>query len=416
MSDTVIQVKNLAKRYRLGTLRKAGTFSEEFLHIIKAPINNFKRVTNLSRFKDEDEAVFWALRDVNFEVKRGEVLGVIGHNGAGKSTLLKILSRITDPTTGEISITGRVSSLLEVGTGFHPELTGRENIYMNGTILGMRKKEIDRKLDEIIAFSGVEKHIDTPVKFYSSGMKVRLGFSVAAHLEPEILIIDEVLAVGDFEFQKKCLGKMESVSKSGRTVIFVSHNLESVSSLCTRAILLTQGSLTKEGQTDEVLGEYMKRFSSVRTEFVEDDTAVLVEEVFLKRAFLSDAVGGAKNIFSFTEGIYLNLEFFAKSDLDVDVSFAILSSSNIVVLNSNKDDAGLDQRLEQGENHFTIAIPGSLLNSGAYFCRVFVVERKSKRLIQRKDVLDFKIDLNGIYKNAEKRNALVIPCLSWLRA
>lgn len=199
----------------------------------------------------------WALRDVSFDVHQGDVLGIIGHNGAGKSTLLKILSRITEPSEGEVLIRGRVAALLEVGTGFHPELTGRENIYMNGTILGMRKKEVDQKLDEIVAFSGVEKYLDTPVKFYSSGMRVRLGFSVAAHLEPEILIIDEVLSVGDAEFQKKCLGKMEDVSKNGRTVLFVSHNLKSVQNLCTSAILIENGSVVMNDEVDRVISRYI---------------------------------------------------------------------------------------------------------------------------------------------------------------
>ncbi|HAH37111.1 MAG TPA: ABC transporter ATP-binding protein, partial [Algoriphagus sp.] len=226
--NKVIKVSNLSKRYRLGLKEKyADTLVGKISQIIRSPYDNLKRLRDLNRFGLEDDSVFWALKDVSFEVKEGEVLGIIGKNGAGKSTLLKILSQITEPTSGNIEIHGRVASLLEVGTGFHPELSGRENIYMNGTILGMTRREIDSKLDEIIDFSGVEKFIDTPVKFYSSGMKVRLGFSVAAHLDPEILIIDEVLAVGDYEFQKKCLGKMEDVSKNqGRTVLFVSHNLE----------------------------------------------------------------------------------------------------------------------------------------------------------------------------------------------
>src|SRR5690606_1633316 len=224
---------------------------------LKSPFVQYRKLRALTRFDKESETVFWALRDINFEVKKGEVLGVIGHNGAGKSTLLKILSRITEPTSGEARLNGRVSSLLEVGTGFHPELTGRENVYMNGTILGMTKREINSKFDEIVAFSGVEKHLDTPVKFYSSGMKVRLGFAVAAHLEPEILIIDEVLAVGDYEFQRKCLGKMEDVSKNqGRTVLFVSHNLEAVKDLCPRSILIEKGKVNFEGVTDQVLNMY----------------------------------------------------------------------------------------------------------------------------------------------------------------
>lgn len=258
MSKPFIKVQNLSKRYRLGLKEKqADTLVGQISQIIKSPYENLKRLRNLNRFGLEDDSVFWALKDVSFEVKEGEVLGIIGKNGAGKSTLLKILSQITEPTSGKIEIHGRVASLLEVGTGFHPELSGRENIYMNGTILGMNRREIDSKLDEIIDFSGVEKFIDTPVKFYSSGMKVRLGFSVAAHLDPEILIIDEVLAVGDYEFQKKCLGKMEDVSKNqGRTVLFVSHNMGAVSSLCNRLLILKEGNISYSGSVDLGVSKY----------------------------------------------------------------------------------------------------------------------------------------------------------------
>ncbi len=259
MNDPVIKVQNLSKRYRLGLKEKqAETLVGQISQAIRYPWENLKRLRQLNRFGQEDESVFWALKDVSFEVKQGEVLGIIGKNGAGKSTLLKILAQITEPTSGKIEIHGRVASLLEVGTGFHPELSGRENIYMNGTILGMTRKEIDAKLDEIIDFSGVDKFIDTPVKFYSSGMKVRLGFSVAAHLEPEILIIDEVLAVGDFEFQKKCLGKMEDVSRNqGRTVLFVSHQMDAITRLCSRVLVLREGKIFYEGNPSTAVKKYL---------------------------------------------------------------------------------------------------------------------------------------------------------------
>ena len=260
MSKTVIQVNNLSKRYRIGLKEKRhDTFVGQLGAVLKAPIDNFRRLRSMSKFGAEDESVFWALKDINFEVKEGEVLGIIGHNGAGKSTLLKILSRITEPTSGQIKIKGRIAALLEVGTGFHPDLTGRENVYMNGTILGMTKREIDAKFDEIVDFSGVEKYIDTPVKFYSSGMKVRLGFAVAAHLEPEILIIDEVLAVGDAEFQRKCLGKMHDVAENeGRTVLFVSHNMAAIEGLCNRCILLNRGSIVVNDDTEKTIHQYRR--------------------------------------------------------------------------------------------------------------------------------------------------------------
>jgi lipopolysaccharide transport system ATP-binding protein len=259
MSDTVIKVENISKRYRLGLKeKKADTFAQQMVNVLKYPIDNFRRIQNLGKFGAEEEGVHWALKDVSFEVKQGDVLGIIGKNGAGKSTLLKILSKITEPTSGRIEVNGRIAALLEVGTGFHPELSGRENIYMNGTILGMTRREIDKKLDEIIDFSGVEKFIDTPIKFYSSGMKVRLGFSVAAHLEPEILVIDEVLAVGDYEFQQKCLGKMEEVSKGeGRTVLFVSHNLNMMRTLCKHSVLLKGGKFQDMGNTDHIISTYL---------------------------------------------------------------------------------------------------------------------------------------------------------------
>lgn len=259
-NDVAIKVENLSKRYRIGLKEEMhNTFCGAITSWIKSPFSNFKRLRQLSKFaeKDDGEDIIWALRDLSFEVKHGEVIGIIGGNGAGKSTLLKIISRITEPTSGRIILNGRVSSLLEVGTGFHPELTGRENVYLNGAVLGMSKTEIDRKFDEIVAFSDVEKFLDTPVKRYSSGMRVRLAFAVAAHLEPEILLIDEVLAVGDAQFQKKCLGKMSEVSREGRTVLFVSHNMSAVQQLCDRALLLTESMISIEGSVEECISQYL---------------------------------------------------------------------------------------------------------------------------------------------------------------
>ena len=259
MSNPIIKVNNLSKRYRIGAKEQGyKTFREAIMEGITAPVRNLAKLRSLTRFKSgREEDMVWALKNVSFEVNEGELLGIIGRNGAGKTTILKVLSRITEPTTGSIGIHGRISSLLEVGTGFHPELTGRENIFLNGAILGMRRREIERKFDEIINFSEIEKFIDTPVKRYSSGMYVRLAFAVAAHLEPEILLVDEVLAVGDIAFQKKCLGRMGEVAKGGRTVLFVSHNMETIQKLCTRAILLHEGTVVMEGSTDEVISKYL---------------------------------------------------------------------------------------------------------------------------------------------------------------
>jgi len=248
----IIQVENLGKRYRIGAPQAAyGTLRDTLADIARAPLRL------LSRNGQADKPLIWALRDVNFEIAKGEVVGMIGRNGAGKSTLLKLLSRITEPTTGRIELNGRIASLLEVGTGFHPELTGRENIYLNGAILGMARQEINRKFDEIVAFAEVEKFIDTPVKHYSSGMYLRLAFAVAAHLEPEILLVDEVLAVGDGRFQRKCLDKMQDVGKQGRTVFFVSHNMDAITRLCPRAILLHDGQVFRDGPSHEVVNSYL---------------------------------------------------------------------------------------------------------------------------------------------------------------
>jgi lipopolysaccharide transport system ATP-binding protein len=255
-----IDVQGLGKRYRLGVRQETSdTLVGRVAGWVRAPLRSFTQLRRLTRFANgvDDADSIWALRDVSFRLAEGEALGIIGRNGAGKSTLLKVLSRITPPTTGRASTHGRVASLLEVGTGFHPELTGRENIYLNGTLLGMMRREIDRKLDEIVDFAGIGKFLDTPIKRYSSGMQVRLAFSVAAHLDAEILIVDEVLAVGDLEFQRKCLGRMSSLLRNGRTVLFVSHNMPVVKNVCSRGIVLADGRVTFDGESSEAVGVYM---------------------------------------------------------------------------------------------------------------------------------------------------------------
>jgi lipopolysaccharide transport system ATP-binding protein len=263
-NSTAIKVENISKCYRIGLKEEIhDNMLSIVLDFLKSPLTNYRKYRSLYKFHEIDDNgansgdVIWALKDVSFEVKKGEAIGIIGRNGAGKSTLLKVLSKITDPTSGKAEIRGRVSSLLEVGTGFHPELTGRENVYLNGTLLGMRKREVDEKFDQIVDFAGIEKFIDTPVKRYSTGMKVRLGFSVAAHLEPEILVVDEVLAVGDARFQRKCLDKMKDVGQQGRTVLFVSHNMPAVTRLCERAILLDEGKIIEDGPAGRIVSNYL---------------------------------------------------------------------------------------------------------------------------------------------------------------
>lgn len=368
--------------------QKSDTMLAALVNGIRSPLNNLRRIRNLAKLNEEDDSIFWALRDVSFDVQEGEVLGIIGHNGAGKSTLLKILSRITEPSTGEVHIHGRIAALLEVGTGFHPELTGRENIYMNGTILGMRKKEIDQKLDEIVDFSGVEKHLDTPVKFYSSGMRVRLGFSVAAHLEPEILIIDEVLSVGDAEFQRKCLGKMEDVSRSGRTVLFVSHNLDSVKSLCANALLLNSGRLVLSGSSGDVVNQYLTevgakyRWQPRPGQSITDKTGTLelitittsnTDSIPLSQAFTIDV--GVNVLDPSSDPTSVNLFFRAEGQT------AFVACSQPAVLN------------RCGIYSFQFCFPPALFNNLKYDVDVMVVRAMTSILtIKQVLLLDFLDD------------------------
>jgi lipopolysaccharide transport system ATP-binding protein len=320
MSNTAIKVENLSKIYRLGEIG-TGTISRDMERWFRTKVlkqeDPFLKIgeTNDRAYKGSSDIVY-SLRNINFEINQGDAVGIIGRNGAGKSTLLKILSRVTTPSTGKINIKGRVASLLEVGTGFHPELTGRENIYLNGAILGMRKKEIDRKLDEIIDFSGVERYIDTPVKRYSSGMYVRLAFAVAAHLESEILIVDEVLAVGDAEFQKKCLGKMGEVSKGeGRTVLFVSHNMGSISQLCKNAILLNSGKLETWGSVKMVTDAYISRHNEVKKYYEIENVDFRNKRNYFSKIYLKNAKGLITNDFAFDECVNVNFEFFVQKNM-----------------------------------------------------------------------------------------------------
>jgi len=308
--STAIKVENLSKIYRLGEIG-TGTISRDLERWYKTKLlgkeDPFLKIGESNdRSKKGASDIVYSLKDINFEIEQGDAVGIIGRNGAGKSTLLKILSRVTTPTTGRINIKGRVASLLEVGTGFHPELTGRENIYLNGAILGMRKREIDRKLEEIIDFSGVERYIDTPVKRYSSGMYVRLAFAVAAHLESEILIVDEVLAVGDAEFQKKCLGKMGEVSKGeGRTVLFVSHNMAAVKQLCNKGLLLTKGEITFTGIPNTAIEHYMKSQLSVK-HFEASKENIFSKTSYLNSLFTKNKEEVNTSLFSFNENIFLH--------------------------------------------------------------------------------------------------------------
>lgn len=376
MSENAIVVENLSKRYLIGhRLSTKGKHNYTMLReVIGREITNFVRkagdvIRGRQVVQGDEIEEFWALRDINFEVKQGEVLGVIGRNGAGKSTLLKILSRITEPTEGMITLRGRVSSLLEVGTGFHPELTGRENIFLNGAILGMTQREIRRKFDEIVAFAEVEKFIDTPVKYYSSGMYVRLAFAVAAHLEPEILIVDEVLAVGDLEFQRKCLGKMDEVSRTqGRTVLFVSHNMEAVLKLCSRAIFIDAGHLRSAGDVRDVVPTYLHSHSSSPT--LVDLSSQQRRMEFPGRARLvkitpSDSANGWS--FPFGKSVSLDLTIDAISTTRFDVIVGIYSARGFEVATWTNKCSNVELAIKPGMNTFRIEYQNLRLLPGRYY-------------------------------------------------
>jgi lipopolysaccharide transport system ATP-binding protein len=375
MSNTAIKVENLSKIYRLGEIG-TGSIGQDIDRWFKTKIlgkeDPFLKIgeTNDRANKGASDIVY-SLQDINFEINQGDAVGIIGRNGAGKSTLLKILSRVTTPTTGRINIKGRVASLLEVGTGFHPELTGRENIYLNGAILGMRKREIDRKLDEIIDFSGVERYIDTPVKRYSSGMYVRLAFAVAAHLESEILIVDEVLAVGDAEFQKKCLGKMGEVSKGeGRTVLFVSHNMASIKALCNQSILLKNGNLELMNSTDQIISKYMGgdvELMNYRSLNESKDGFKLISaglrninsafEDFMFRDMPIELVFHYDNQTNFIGEIYFNIKL-----KDRDGNYFLVTTS----LNNQFE-------VKKGDSTSSMIIESDFLNEGNYIVELMVI-------------------------------------------
>ncbi len=382
---TAIRVENLSKRYRIGL--KEDVHENLFGAIgafIKSPLKNFRKYQSLYAFKDRDgdgqsEGVLWALRDISFDVKEGETIGIIGKNGAGKSTLLKVLSRITHPTAGRVEIRGRVSSLLEVGTGFHQELSGRENIYLNGTILGMRKFEIDRKFDEIVAFSGVEKFLDTPVKRYSSGMRVRLAFSVAAHLEPDVLIIDEVLAVGDAAFQNKCLGKMSEVAQQGRTVIFVSHNMAAVENLCSRSILIDEGQVVEIDDTGTVIDTYLKTVSDLaqiplaRREDRKGKGDIVIEDV----TFLDSQNKPIDFAFSGAD-LKIQMHYRCKTDEPVPncrFSATIRRKERIYSMLST-ELVSRSQIDVQGEGIIEFVVPKFPLTESVYYITVFIESNK----------------------------------------
>jgi lipopolysaccharide transport system ATP-binding protein len=405
--STVIKVENLSKQYRLGLIGSS-TIKEDaqrWWAKMRGKEDPFLQVgSENDRTVLDDSKYVWSLKDVNFDVEQGDVLGVIGRNGAGKSTLLKILSKVTAPTIGSVKVKGRIASLLEVGTGFHPELTGRENIYLNGAILGMRKHEITRKLDEIIAFAGVEKYVDTPVKRYSSGMYVRLAFAVAAHLENEILILDEVLAVGDAEFQKKCLGKMNDVSKSeGRTILFVSHNLAAVSSLCTKSIFLTSGKLNFIGSQVDAVKKYTLE-NNLLEYYVNQgsfDTALGNENIKLLEFRVSPLLG---DVLTISSGLKFELSFYNfKENINLDATFELSTNQDIVVFH-NASFISSNNDSKKGEYYVKGIIPPNFLNTGVYKFKLIFGENQYYCLYEVDEIVQFEI-INEVYGS----NSNVLP-------
>jgi lipopolysaccharide transport system ATP-binding protein len=411
MTKPVIKVSGLGKRYRIGAQGHA-SLRDAIAGAVRAPLRS------LQAKNGSGKNFIWALRDVSFEVSAGEVVGVIGRNGAGKSTLLKILSRITKPTEGRVALKGRVGSLLEVGTGFHSELTGRENVFLNGAVLGMTRREIERKFDEIVAFAETETFLDTPVKHYSSGMIVRLAFAVAAHLEPEIMIIDEVLAVGDFAFQKKCLGKMNEVAKHGRTVLFVSHDISAVNALCQRVLLLHEGSILKSGPTEEVTRYYLdsanKLYSPINWVPVNNASGgeIQLNGVAVEQGNKETGVVSCREPFS------LKLDYDVKRAVRGSRFFFILrNSKGELVFTTSDYDIPTPEAIIRQTGHFIskIEVPGGLLKSGSYLGTVGVDVANDRVVFAADDVLQFDVFEPKDDTQAERhsRVGVIAPLLEW---
>jgi lipopolysaccharide transport system ATP-binding protein len=416
----VLRAEHLRKRYRIGQREPYRALRDVLSDLLLLPLHLARR----RRMHLETEYV-WAVDDVSFDVRRGEVLGLIGANGAGKSTLLKLLSRITEPTDGRIAIQGRVGSLLEVGTGFHPELTGRENIYLNGTILGMRKAEIDRRFDEIVEFSGVARFLDTPVKRYSSGMQVRLAFAVAAHLEPEILLVDEVLAVGDAQFQQRCLGKMKDVTREGRTVIFVSHNLAAVRNLCPRALVLDDGALVFDGETDAAIERYLGAGRGAATAVVDGESLAL--RLAKTRLYSDEPYFRCTRISVLDEQGLPATSFRSDEEITVAVDYDVIRpvpSFRLLVTLTNADQAAIlrtetidDPRLEvappldPGSYRSQVTLPRELLGDARLDLNVSLISEVNQ-VLDYVSVVELDVRFAGHGSNTRGK-AYLRPALDW---
>jgi homopolymeric O-antigen transport system ATP-binding protein len=402
VGETVIKAEGLGKRYRIGTVKNANPMLREA--IANAALAPVRRLRHGGASLGGRVETMWALRDVSFEVRAGDRVGVIGRNGAGKSTLLKVLTRITHPTEGRAELVGSVGSLLEVGTGFHPELTGRENIFLNGAIIGMKRAEVRAKFDEIVEFSEIGKYLDTPVKRYSSGMYVRLAFAVAAHLEPDILVVDEVLAVGDLEFQKKCLGKMSDVAREGRTVMFVSHNMGAITALCSRAILLEQGRVVEEGITHDVVGAYITRGMDVSGSVEwEDPDEAPGSGIAKLRAVRVSQDGVVTSDIEIDKDVSVEIDFWnLQEGASLSAAIHLIDRSGVTVFAANNapsaslhDDGWAARPHPVGLYRTVCTIPGNFLNDGMYRVTVLVIKDGSRTAARVDEVVSFTVHDTG---------------------
>jgi lipopolysaccharide transport system ATP-binding protein len=405
MTDKAIQVEGLSKRFHIGKL-KSGSVREALASAMKAP---FRRKT------EDEDTILWALRDVSFSVKPGEVVGLIGRNGAGKSTLLKILARITRPTSGWAEVHGRIGSLLEVGTGFHHELSGRENIFLSGAVLGMKKSEIEKKFDEIVAFSEIERFLDTPLKHYSSGMQMRLAFAVAAHLEPEILLIDEVLAVGDASFQKKCLGKMKDVARHGRTILFVSHNMAAVKALCHRGIFLKDGAVVSDGGIEQVAEDYLRLMvpSSKGADWTGNGVVHGNENIGVRYARVSPPAGKAEINVDTGAEIEIGFENHLEN-INLDCTIYVKSRDNVVIFESGHLISS-DEDSRRGFYEAKVKLPPHLLNAGQFSLDVQFGKDQHYLLYRLEEAITFEVEntATGRGRNMGVAPGLVRPALKW---
>jgi lipopolysaccharide transport system ATP-binding protein len=433
MSDTVIKAENLSKKYTIGHQQ-----TERYTALRDVIANGARRMFNRGivqpwkrlssstalQFNNSTEE-FFALRDVSFEIKQGDRVGIIGRNGAGKSTLLKILSRITEPSSGRITLKGRVASLLEVGTGFHPELTGRENIFLNGAIMGMSKAEIKKKFDEIVAFAEVEKFLDTPVKRYSSGMYVRLAFAVAAHLDTEILLVDEVLAVGDAQFQKKCLGKMEEVGARGRTVLFVSHNMGAINSFCTKGILIDSGKIKLVGKVEDVVNKYLKNNTDAACELLWKDVSLAPgDDVIRLKAVRVTSEGKSTANVAVDKDTYIEIEFWnLRLDIYISTSIHLLHESGVVVFASGngisstlKYDGWFGKPHPIGVFKSVYKIPANFLNEGTYTINAIVLTDATNIHARKDEAVQFYVYDTGEMRKeyTGKWIGVARPKLEWI--